>query len=108
MTDEEIRDIVKQRVSNPALLDDELLLYVTEAKKDLTQEEYTLEDTYYQQVIDTTLLLLQIDNKFPEITGVNANGVSTSFSQSDVDRFRRRVASRRKAEFLNNYHNGTT
>jgi len=102
MTDLEIKEIVKSRVANPALTDDELLFYVQEAKKDVTQSEYTLEATYYSQVVDTTLLLLHIDNKFPEITGVNANGVSTSFSQSDVDRFRRRLASRRKAEFIEN------
>lgn len=101
MTDLEFSNALSKRVGNPAIENTEFNFYIDLAKKDVLQENYSLEADYEQQLLDTACLLLQIDNKFPEITGVSANGVTTSFSQSDINRFRRRVASRRMAEFIN-------
>ena len=101
MTDQEFSDALALRVGNPAIESTEYLFYIELSKKDVLEENYSLTADYEQQILDTACLLLQMDNKFPEITGVNTNGVSTSFSQSDIDRFRRRVASRRLAEFIN-------
>ena len=101
MTDQEFSDALARRIGNPAIENTEFDFYIELAKKDVIQENYSLDNGYEQQILDTACLLLQIDNKFPEITGVSVNGVSTSFSQSDINRFRRRVASRRVAEFIN-------
>ena len=87
------------RLDNPAVTVDELTMYITSAQRDVKPENYT-DDDYIEQVLDTACLKLAIDNKFPEISSVSQNGVTTSFSQNDPERFRRRITERRQACLL--------
>jgi len=91
---------LKGRLSNPAVLDSELEIYINAAMRSVLESNYSAED-YIEQVLDTACHQLLIDGKFPEIGSVSAGGVSTSFSSGDPERFRRRIAARREAVWMN-------
>lgn len=90
---------LKKRLANPAVSDVELTEYLTSAMREVKTENYA-EDDYIEQVLDTACMKLAIDNKFPEISSVNQNGLTTSFSGNDPERFRRRVTERRQAVII--------
>lgn len=92
-------DEVRIRLQNPAVTDADLLVYITEAGRDVSPSFYSPDD-YVAQILDTTCHLLAIDNKFPEISSVQSQGVSTSFSPNDPERYRRRMRSRRQNAFM--------
>ena len=79
--------------------DAEILIYIAMAKRDVDSELYG-DNAYNSQVLDTACHLLSLDNKFPEISSVNQNGVSTSFAGNDSERWRRRITERRQAVLL--------
>jgi hypothetical protein len=87
------------RLANPAVSSDELLSYISSSMREVSPSNYPAAD-YYEQVLDTACYKLSIDNKFPEISSVSQNGLSTSFSQNDPERFRRRMTERRQAAIM--------
>lgn len=99
MTDEQFATELKTRLANPAVIDTEIDIYVTMAKRDVSSANYSTND-YNNQVLDTACYLLSLDNKFPEIQSTDQNGLTTSFSQNDPERWRRRITERRQANIL--------
>lgn len=99
MTLEEFTASLKTRLANPAVSDSELVLYVEAAQRDVTVSLYTPAD-YISQVLDTACYLLSLDNKFPEVSSVNQNGVSSSFAPNDPERWRRRISERRQSSLI--------
>ncbi|MDD5363612.1 MAG: hypothetical protein PHN88_15930 [Ignavibacteria bacterium] len=96
MTDEQFAEELKSRLSNPAISDTEIDKYVVMAKRDVSSANYSADD-YISQVLDTACYLLSLDNKFPEIASTSQNGLTTSFSGNDSERWRRRITERRQA-----------
>lgn len=90
---------LKVRVKNSSLSDDELESYITAAKRSVNTENYNTDD-YTEQVLDQACHELAIDNKFPEIQSVSRGGVSTGFAVNDPERYRRRMANRRAAAWM--------
>jgi hypothetical protein len=95
-TDEQFVAELKTRLDNPAVSDADIAIYVAMAKRDVDSGLYD-DNSYNSQVLDTACHLLSLDNKFPEISSVSQNGVSTSFAGNDSERWRRRVTERRQA-----------
>ena len=87
------------RLTNPAVSVDELTEYITSSQREVDSGNYSTND-YIEQVLDTACYKLAVDNKFPEVQSVSQNGVTTSFSQNDPERFRRRMTERRQAILL--------
>ena len=87
------------RLENPAVTVAELTEYITSAQREVDVANYGTND-YIEQVLDTACYKLAIDNKFPEISSVSQNGLTTSFSQNDPEKFRRRITERRQAQLL--------
>ena len=98
-TDEQFADELKLRLANPAVTDTEIDTYVAMAKRDVSSANYSVDD-YISQVLDTACYLLSLDNKFPEISSTSQNGLTTSFSGNDSERWRRRLTERRQANIL--------
>ena len=90
---------LKSRLANPAVTDGELIRYIDSSMREVKQGNYAVDD-YFEQVLDTACYKLSIDNKFPEVQGVSQNGLSTSFSSNDPERFRRRLTERRQAMIM--------
>jgi len=90
---------LKLRLSNPAVSDDELAEYIASSMREVNPVNYQPND-YFEQVLDTACYKLSVDNKFPEVQSVSQNGLSTSFSSNDPERFRRRITERRQAVLL--------
>lgn len=90
---------VKARLQNPSVSDADLLLYIVEASRDVSPGQYSATD-YDAQILDTACQILCLDNKFPEISSISSQGVSTSFSSNDPERYRRRIAARRAASWM--------
>ena len=99
MTAQDFLPELKARVENPAVADSVFIKYITSAMREVNPANYP-EDDYVEQVLDTASMKLAYDNKFPEVQSINQNGVSTSFSQNDPERYRRRVTERRQAQLL--------
>jgi len=98
-TDEEFRNELKTRLANPAVSDTDLDTYIAAAKRDVVRDFYPDAD-YNSQLLDTACFLLSLDNKFPEISSISQNGVSTSFSPNDSKRWLSRITERRQATLL--------
>lgn len=98
-TDEQFIVDLKKRLSNPAVSDSEIDTYLSAAKRDVSTAYYSDGD-YNSQVLDTACYLLSLDNKFPEISSTSQNGLTTSFSGNDPERWRRRITERRQANIL--------
>jgi hypothetical protein len=98
-TDEQFAGEIKIRLANPAVSDTEIDTYVTMAKRDVSSANYSVDD-YISQVLDTACYLLSLDNKFPEIASTSQNGLTTSFSGNDSERWRRRMTERRQAMII--------
>ena len=90
---------LKRRLQNPSVSDEALTVYIVAAGRDVNPALYSASD-YDAQILDTACQLLAIDNKFTEIQSVSSQGVSTSFSSNDPERYRRRIASRRAAAWM--------
>ena len=90
---------LKIRLANPAVSDAELTEYIASAQREVDPSNYAAND-YIEQVLDTACYKLSLDNKFPEISSVSQNGLSTSFSSNDPERFRRRITERRQAVLI--------
>ena len=95
-TDQQYQDELKARLANPAVSDIDIEMYIAMAKRDVSTLQYSAND-YISQVLDTACYLLSLDNKFPEISSISQNGVTTSFSGNDVDRWKKRITERRQA-----------
>ena len=98
-TDVQFAAELKTRLDNPSVSDADIAVYVTMAKRDVDSGLYG-DNAYNAQVLYTACHLLSLDNKFPEISSVNQNGVSTSFAGNDSERWRRRITERRQAILL--------
>ena len=98
-TNSEFLSSLKSRLANPAVTEEELTEYLNSAMREVLPSNYRPND-YIEQVLDTACYKLAIDNKFPEISSVSQNGLSTSFSSNDPERFRRRITERRQAVLL--------
>lgn len=96
---QEIASKVELRLGNPAVCFAEICSYVELTALDVSPNNYN-EDDYMAQMIDQTLLLLATDNKFPEISSISSNGVTTSFATNDPERLLRRVKARRKTGWM--------
>ena len=90
---------LKTRLDNPAVSDADLSTYLEAAKRDVDSGLYG-DNAYNQQLLDTACHLLSLDNKFPEVSSISQNGVSTSFAGNDSERWRRRITERRQAVIL--------
>ena len=99
-TDEQFTTSLRLRLANPAVTDDEVLEYLASAKREVNSSLYS-ENDYIEQVLDTACYKLAIDNKFPEVQSTSQNGLTTSFSSNDPERYRRRITERRQALLLN-------
>ena len=98
-TDSQFSAELKTRLDNPAVSDADIAIYVAMAKRDVDSGLYD-DNSYNSQILDTACHLLSLDNKFPEISSVSQNGVSTSFAGNDPERWRRRITERRQAILL--------
>ena len=87
------------RLDNPAVTDSELTEYITSSQREVNSANYA-ESDYIEQVLDTACYKLAIDGKFPEIQSISQNGLSTSFSANDPEKYRRRMTERRQALLL--------
>lgn len=90
---------LKTRLQNPAVPDADLLIYIGEAFREVSYSNYSPTD-YDAQILDTACQILAIDGKFPEVTSISSQGVSTSFSPNDPERYRRKIAARRTASWM--------
>ena len=99
-SDSEFTASLKSRLANPAVTDAALAEYIASAKREVVQGNYKTENDYIEQVLDTACYKLSLDNKFPEISSISQNGLTTSFSGNDPERFRRRITERRQAMLL--------
>lgn len=95
-TDEQFLAELKARLANPAVSDTDLDMYVAAAKRDVSTSLYADHD-YNSQILDTACHLLALDNKFPEVSSISQNGVTSSFAPNDPERWRRRITERRQA-----------
>lgn len=98
-TQEQFAEELKSRLANPAVTDAEITRYIAAAQRDVDTALYADRD-YISQVLDTACYLLALDNKFPEISSVSQNGLATSFSPNDPERWRRRISERRQVFLL--------
>ena len=98
-TVEEFTISLRLRLANPAVTDDEIAEYLASAMREVNSSLYE-ENDYIEQVLDTACYKLAIDNKFPEIQSTTQNGVTSSFSSNDPERYRRRITERRQALLL--------
>ena len=98
-TDLQFLTSLKKRLANPAVSDNELNEYLASAKREVSSGNYAAND-YIEQVLDTACYKLAVDNKFPEIQSTSQNGLTTSFSSNDPERFRRRITERRQAVLI--------
>lgn len=98
-TNEEFILSLRLRLANPAVTDDEIAEYISSAQREVNGSLYS-ENDYIEQVLDTACYKLSLDNKFPEIQSASQNGVTTSFSGNDPERYRRRITERRQAMLL--------
>ena len=99
-TDEQFTTSLRLRLANPAVTDDEVKEYLASATREISESLYA-ENDYIEQVLDTACYKLAIDNKFPEVQSTSQNGLATSFSSNDPERYRRRITERRQALLLN-------
>ena len=95
----EFETSLKLRLANPAVTDNEVTEYIISAQREVSSALYA-ENDYIEQVLDTACHKLAIDNKFPEVQSVSQNGVTTSFSGNDPERYIRRITERRQAMML--------
>ena len=93
-------DELRIRLSNPAILDDELTIYLVSASRQVSTDIEWTEDEYTEMILNSACQLLLVDNKFPEIQSVASNGVSTSFSGNDPERFRKKISALRSAKWM--------
>lgn len=87
------------RLANPAVTVSELTEYILSSQREVKSINYDPDD-YIEQVLDTACYKLAIDGKFPEVQSVSQNGLSTSFSANDPEKYRRRMTERRQALLL--------
>lgn len=87
------------RLQNPAVTSADLTTYLYAAAREVDSTIYTSND-YDSQILDTACQMLAIDGKFPEISSIASQGVSTSFSPNDPERYRRRISARRMAYWM--------
>jgi len=92
-------DELKMRLQNPSVADADLNTYLVAASREVRTDFYSADD-YDAQILDTACQLLCLDNKFPEISSISSQGVSTGFSANDPERYRRRIAARRTAAWM--------
>lgn len=91
---------MRARVMNAAISDEELLLYLQAAAREVDEALYASIDAAINQVLDSACHMLLIDNKFPETQSLSQGGASVSFATGDAERFRRRMAARREAAWM--------
>lgn len=102
MPPETFLDELRVRLNNDAVPDLELLGYIKQAQRSVKPTNYTTDD-YIEQVLDTALQELAIDNKFPEVQSVNVGGLSASYASNDPERYRRRIRARRQASIMQKF-----
>lgn len=90
---------VRTILQNPAVPDADLLVVIGAAFRDVSPANYNPND-FDAQVIDTSCHMLLIAGKFPEIQSISSQGVSTSFSAVDPERFLKRMNARRTASWM--------
>lgn len=86
------------RLSNPAVLDDELTVYLNSASRQVSLTGWT-DDEYREMILNSACQLLLVDNKFPEISSIQSQGVSTSFAANDPERFNKKLSALRAAQW---------
>ena len=91
---------LKSRLENPAVADGDLLSYIDSSMREVKPSNYLTTEDYYDQILDTACQKLLVDNKFPEIQGISQNGLSTSYSSNDPERFKKKITERRQAMIL--------
>lgn len=92
-------DELRGRLNNPAVLDTELEIYLVSASRQVSVGNWSDTD-YLEMILNSACQLLLVDNKFPEITAVQSQGVTTNFASSDPERFRKKLAALRAATWL--------
>lgn len=94
-------DELRIRLSNPAILDTDLEIYLISASRQVKLDGWE-DDEYKEMILNSACQLLLVDNKFPEITAVQSQGVSTNFAANDPLRFRNKIAALREAWWMRN------
>lgn len=94
-------DELRLRLSNPAITDDELNIYLVSASRQVKTNGWE-PDEYIEMILNSACQLLLVDNKFPEIQSVASQGVSTSFASANPNRFKEKIAALRQAWWLRN------
>ena len=94
-------DELRLRLNNPAIPDAELTVYLVSASRQVNPDGWT-NDEYTEMIINSACQLLLVDNKFPEIQSVSSQGVSTSFSGANPNRFKEKLAALREGYWLRN------
>lgn len=90
---------LKARLKNPAIDDTELDYYLISASRQVQVDGW--EDYEYREMIlNSACQLLLVDNKFPEITSVQSQGVTTNFASNDPERFLKKINALRKALWM--------
>ena len=87
------------RLGNPAVTVSELTEYIASSQREVDSANYP-ENDYIEQVLDTACYKLAMDGKFPEIQSISQNGLTSSFSANDPEKYRRRITERRQAQLL--------
>ena len=93
-------DELRTRLSNPAILDAELEVYLISASRQVSVDLEWSDDEYTEMILNSACQLLLVDNKFPEIQSVASNGVSTSFAANDPERFRKKISALRASKWM--------
>lgn len=91
---------LKDRLSNPSVTDLELTTYLESASRQVREDDGWEDYEYREMILNSACQLLLVDNKFPEITSVASQGVSTSFSSNDSERFVKKLNALRQAKWL--------
>ena len=92
-------DELRIRLSNPAILDTELEVYLISASRQVSIGNFSDND-YVEMILNSACQLLLVDNKFPEIQSISSQGVSTSFAANDPERFLKKINAIRQASWM--------
>lgn len=92
-------DELRTRLSNPAILDSELEIYLVSASRQVNVSNFS-ESDYVEMILNSACQLLLVDNKFPEITSISSQGVNTNFAANDPERFRKKIAAIRNSSWM--------
>lgn len=100
MQPEDFLEELKGRLQNAAVPDSALIkTYIIPAMRNVRPQNY-LRDDYIEQVLDTACYKLAMDGKFPRVTSITQNGLSTAFDHGDPEAYKEAIKRRRAAMLI--------